>query len=187
MRLVWTGRSSFPCGLLRPQPTRVGAAVCILTLGCGYANVHKNTDLTPNVMTGVGATIIMPGQSAPPLPMPGVTNNQSRRGPGTSAGSAGSQGVGTGSPGTLQDPSNSEQYPYAPGGVPQAPGGNPPGPSRIVFIGGAQQDEQTSMEQHNEPLWLKPLLFPFALVALPFTKTYEALSSNDNQNGYRQQ
>ena len=183
MRLVWTGRSSFPCGLLRPQPTRVGAAVCILTLGCGYANVHKNTDLTPNVMTGVGATIIMPGQSAPPLPMPGVTNNQSRRGPGTSAGSAGSQGVGTGSPGTLQDPSNSEQYPYAPGGVPQAPGGNPPSPSRIVFIGGAQQDEQTSLEQHNEPLWLKPLLFPFALVALPFTKAYEALSGNDNQNG----
>jgi hypothetical protein len=157
--------------------------VCILALGCGYANVHKNTDMTPNVMTGVGATIIMPGQSAPPLPMPGVTNNQSRTGPGTSAGSTGSQGMGAGSPGTLQDPTNPQQYPYAPGGVPQAPGGNPPSPGRIVFIGGAQQDVQTSMEQHNEPLWLKPLLFPFALVALPFTKTYEALSSNDNQNG----
>jgi hypothetical protein len=157
-----------------------GAVACALTLGCGYANVHKNTDLTPNVMTGVGATIIMPGQTAPPLPMPGVTNSQSRTGPGTSSGSAGSQGVGAGSPGALQDPTTPQQYPYAPGG---AAGGAPPSPGHITFIGGAQQDEQTSLEQHNEPLWLKPLLFPFALVALPFTKTYEALSSNDNQNG----
>jgi len=189
MRLVWTGRASFlRVGLLgAPAPILVGAAACALTLGCGYANVHKNTDLTPNVMTGVGATIIMPGQSAPPLPMPGVMNNQSRSGPGSSSGSSASQGMGAGSPGAPQDP-NGPQYPYAPGpagpgSVPQAPGGNPPSSGNLVFIGGAQQDVQTSLETHNEPLWLKPLLFPFALVAYPFTKTYEALSGEDHDNG----
>jgi hypothetical protein len=172
--------------------TLAGAAVCVLSWGCGYANVHKNTDLTPNVMTGVGATIIMPGQTAPPLPMPGVTNSQSRAGPGGSSGSVGNQGVGAGTPGGPQDPTSPPQYPYAPGGGSGAfpggapagsPTGYPPSPGNITFIGGAQQDEQTSQEQHNEPLWLKPLLFPFALVALPFTKTSEALSSSDNQSG----
>jgi hypothetical protein len=58
-----------------------------------------------------------------------------------------------------------------------------PSPGNITFIGGAAQDEQTSLEQHDEPLWLKPLLFPFALVALPFTKTAEALSGSDTQSG----
>jgi hypothetical protein len=53
----------------------------------------------------------------------------------------------------------------------------------MVFIGGAQQDVQTSQEIHNEPSWLKPLLFPFALVAYPFTKTYDVLSGDNNQNG----
>jgi hypothetical protein len=195
MRLVWTGRFSFSCGLGTAAPTLAGAVLCVLALGCGYANVHKNTDMTPNVMTGVGATIIMPGQSAPALPMPGVTNSQSRTGPGSSSGSAGSQGMGTGSPGSPQDPTNPQQYPYAPGahggypsgpgGVPEgpAPGGNPPSSGNLVFIGGAQQDVHTTQETHNEPLWLKPLLFPFALVAYPFTKTYEALSGDDNQNG----
>jgi antitoxin component YwqK of YwqJK toxin-antitoxin module len=53
----------------------------------------------------------------------------------------------------------------------------------MVFIGGAQQDEQSSYEAHNEPLWLKPLLFPFALAAYPFTKAYEALSGENHDNG----
>jgi hypothetical protein len=183
---VWTGRSSFLRVLLgNAVPTLAGAGLCAFALGCGYANVHQNTDRTPNVMTGVGATIIMPGQSAPPLPMPGVITSQSHTGPGSSSGSAGSQGTGTGSP---QDPYG-QQYPYAPGGgspsVPQqqAPGGNPPSSGNLVFIGGAQQDIETSRETHNEPLWLKPLLFPFALVAYPFTKTYEALSGEDHENG----
>jgi len=92
--------------------------------------------------------------------------------------------MGAGSP---QDP-NGQQYPYAPGvgspSVPQqAPGGNPPSSGNLVFIGGAQQDVETSRETHNEPLWLKPLLFPFAVVAYPFTKTYEALSGEDHENG----
>jgi antitoxin component YwqK of YwqJK toxin-antitoxin module len=194
MRLVWTGRSSFPFSRVGiAAPTLAGAALCVLALGCGYGNVHKNFDNTPDMMTGVGATIIMPGQSAPPLPTPGVTNSQGRTGPGSSSGSAGSQGMGAGGGGS-QDPTNS-QYPYAPGAggaypsgqgaMPQeqAPGGNQPSPGNMVFIGGVHQDEQTSYEHHNEPVWLKPLLFPFALVAYPFTKASEALSGDDNQNG----
>ena len=37
--------------------------------GCfAYTNVRRDTDRQPIVHTGVGATILMPGQSAPALP-----------------------------------------------------------------------------------------------------------------------
>src|SRR5271166_948055 len=184
MRLVWTGRSSFPFGRVgTAAPSLAGAALCALALGCGYGNVHKNFDNTPDMMTGVGATIIMPGQSLPPLPTPGVTNSQGRTAAGSSSGSSGSQGMGAGNPGGQSQDPTSSQYPYAPGAGGGAPGGNQPSPSNMVFIGGVHQDEQSSYEHHNEPEWLKPLLFPFALVAYPFTKASEALSGDDNQNG----
>jgi hypothetical protein len=47
------------------------ASVCV-AFGCaGYSNVDRDIDRTPIVNTGVGATVIMPGETAPPPQWPG--------------------------------------------------------------------------------------------------------------------
>ncbi len=195
MRSLLTGRLPFPRLLL------VAAVSCALALGCGYANVNKNVDRHPNVMTGMAATVLMPGQTAPALPIPGAKTAASRSGPGGTSGSSGGYGAGAGGPGAYGQESPPAQAPaqapaaqprssYAPPpeagpqAVPQqTPGGSPPTNGNFTFIGGGEEDVQKHLEQHNEPLWLKPLLYPLAVVAFPFTKAYEAVAGEPTNDG----
>jgi hypothetical protein len=195
MRLLPTGRLSLP----RLLP--VAAASCALALGCGYANVDKNIDRHPNIMTGMAATVLMPGQTAPALPIPGAKTAATRSGPGGTSGSSGGYGAGAGGPGAYGQEAAPVQVPgqppvaqprgaYAPApgsgppAVPQqAPGGNAPSNGNFVFIGGGEEDIQKHQELHNEPLWAKPLLYPLAVVAFPFTKAYEAIAGEPTNEG----
>jgi antitoxin component YwqK of YwqJK toxin-antitoxin module len=195
MRSLPTGRLPFP----RLLP--VAAASCALALGCGYANVDKNVDRHPNVMTGMAATVLMPGQTAPALPIPGAKSAASRSGPGGTSGSSGGYGAGAGGPGAYGQESPPAQAPaqapvaqprssYAPppeAGPPavpqQTPGGSAPTNGNFTFIGGGEEDVQKHEELHNEPLWLKPLLYPLAVVAFPFTKAYEAAAGEPTNEG----
>jgi hypothetical protein len=54
-----------------------------------------------------------------------------------------------------------------------------------VVIGGAETDEEKRKEIDNKPLWLKPLLFPFAVVAYPFQKVADAVSGPEEPTGAR--
>ncbi|MEN8182829.1 MAG: hypothetical protein ABFS46_09880 [Myxococcota bacterium] len=47
-----------------------------------------------------------------------------------------------------------------------------------VLLGGASVDEVRHEEYRQEPLWLKPLLLPFAVVAWPFKKVGELVRSD---------
>jgi hypothetical protein len=111
-------------------------AAAALTPGCFYyGNQSRDVDRTPIVDTGVGATILMPGESAPAFPG------------GAEPGTAGAGGAA----------------------------GAPPGGGRISMIGGARVDETTHARVHEEPIWLKYLTLPFAVVAAPFVAAKEAI------------
>jgi len=112
-------------------------AASTLMPGClYYGNQSRDVDRTPIVDTGVGATILMPGQSAPSFPG------------GAEAGAPGSPSGGSSAPA---------------GGV------------RMSSIGGTRVDEITHVRTHEEPVWLKYLTLPFAVVAAPFVAAKEAV------------
>ena len=54
----------------RLAPTLAIGLAAGLASGCAYTNVKRDFDRQPIVHTGVGATILMPGQSPPALPVP---------------------------------------------------------------------------------------------------------------------
>ncbi|HEY8156961.1 MAG TPA: hypothetical protein VII72_22740 [Myxococcota bacterium] len=111
-------------------------ATAALTPGCFYyGEQSRDVDRTPIVDTGVGASILMPGESAPAFP---------------------------GSP-------------AAPGGPDSGPTGTAPGGRPISMIGGTRVDETTHARIHEEPVWLKYLTLPFAVVAAPFVAAKEAI------------
>jgi hypothetical protein len=156
--------------------------------GCAYSNVKRDVDRTPVVHHGVGATILMPGQSAPAFPDPvrgvgrsgapapvyappggapvtggGGSTSGSRSGFGSGTQSGGGSAYGTG-PG------------YGGGTYGQATPGEPVGGgSHIQFIGGAEIDEVRHREIKQEPLMVKTLLAPLAVVAWPFKKAADAV------------
>jgi antitoxin component YwqK of YwqJK toxin-antitoxin module len=136
--------------------------------GClAYSNVKRDTDRHPIVMTGVGATILMPGQSAPAIPP-------------QSAARYGASGPPYGAPGAGSTSGSSAGFGSASGSGGGAAGAGPgyaaaPGGSNIQFIGGAQTDEVSHREIKQDPLIVKTLLAPVAAVAWPFKKAYEAL------------
>jgi hypothetical protein len=160
--------------------------------GCAYSNVKRDIDRQPIVHTGVGATILLPGQSAPALPIPqrGVGQRGAPSpvyapppGAGNTSGSYSGSGTGTGTgsgsgsgyaaaPGTSQGYGGGSYGAPAPGAPPVGSGGN------IHFIGGAEIDEVTHTELHQDPLLLKGLFAPVALVAWPFRKAYEVLQGD---------
>jgi antitoxin component YwqK of YwqJK toxin-antitoxin module len=153
--------------------------------GClAYSNVKRDTDRQPIVHTGVGATVLMPGQGAPSLPQsmygrgyggaaPPGAGAPSGPGavpapPGAGGATSGSySGTGTGSSG------GGSGYAAGPAGA-GTPYGAAPSASNIQFIGGAELDEVKHREIKQEPLLIKTLLVPLAVVALPFKKAYEA-------------
>ena len=169
--------------------SRTQALLALLALAAGlpgcfaYTNVKRDNDRLPIVHTGVGATILMPGQSAPALPQtvrgvgrPGAPapvyapgGAPAPGGGGSSSGSYSGYGSGSGSgsasgPGSYGAP--------VPGEPPVGGGGN------IQFIGGAEIDEQKHVEYHQDPLILKTLFAPVAAVAWPFKKVYQALQGD---------
>jgi hypothetical protein len=115
-------------------------AACSLAPGClYYGNTSHDVDRTPMVDTGVGATILMPGESAPAFP-----------------GGASQSGAAGGS-----DSSRTT--------------GTPPGEGRLSMIGGSRIDEVSHTSTKEEPIWLKYLTLPFAVVAAPFVAAAEAV------------
>jgi antitoxin component YwqK of YwqJK toxin-antitoxin module len=153
----------------------VGLAGCL-----AYSNVKRDTDRNPIVHTGVGATIMMPGQAPPALPQSML--NASRYGTAQGGGVQGSQsgsssGYGSGSGSGSSSGSGYGAAPPA-GGYAGAPAAPPGGGSNIQFIGGTEVDEVTHREIRQDPLLVKTLLAPVAAVAYPFKKAYEALQGD---------
>ena len=154
--------------------------------GClAYSNVKRDGDRHPIVHTGVGATILMPGQAAPALPQSMM--NASRYGSaaggptqGATSGSSSGFGSGSGSGSSSGQPAPAGAYPPGgAGGYAGAPGGPPPGSgSNIQFIGGAETEEVTHREFHQDPLLVKAFLAPIAVVAYPFKKAYDAMQGD---------
>jgi hypothetical protein len=127
-------------------------AASMLAPGClYYGNQSRDVDRTPIVDTGVGATILMPGQSAPSFP--GGPATPGAAAPESSAAASGGPGSATASGAT--------------GG-----GGG------ISMIGGTRVDETTHVRVHEEPVWLKYLTLPFALVAAPFVAVKDAVQGD---------
>ena len=137
--------------------------LCLVTcVGCMYSNVKTNADRHPVVNTGVGATILYPGQGPAmpaahpayqppggvPAPAPagagtvgGTPNATSRQGSGSNASSSGGGG--------------------------------------ITFIGGTEIDAEGAKQTRQEPRWLKYLLAPFAIAAYPFKAMHNAVTRDD--------
>ncbi len=172
--------------LLQPSLT---LALPMLLAGCmAYTNVKRDTDRTPVVHHGVGATILMPGQTAPAMPTP-VRGLGQRGAPapvyapqggapapgagGSTSGSSSGFGTGSGS-GAGGGASYGTSPGYSGGTYGQATPGEPVGGgSNIHFIGGAEIDEVTHRELHQDPLLMKALFAPVAAVAWPFKKLIE--------------
>jgi antitoxin component YwqK of YwqJK toxin-antitoxin module len=155
--------------------------------GCmAYSNVKRDTDRHPIVHTGVGATILMPGQSAPALPqsmMNAQRYGSASGGPtqGSSSGSGSGFGSGTGSGGGAPQAGG---QPGAPQGGAYAGGPGAPAPgsgTNIQFSGGTELEEVTHREIRQDPLIMKTLLAPVAMVAYPFKKAYEALQGDPEE------
>jgi antitoxin component YwqK of YwqJK toxin-antitoxin module len=106
----------------------------------------------PVFNTGARATIIMPGQSAPPMPGQGTTTT--KVGPGSFSGS------------------QSGAYPGQAGGAP--PPGTPPSaygnPGDMTMLGGAVTVDTREIKKPRNSLHSNPVLWPFAIVAWPFEK-----------------
>jgi len=157
--------------------------------GClAYSNVKRDKDRQPTVNTGVGAMVLMPGQGGPSMPPsmygrgyggaaqpgtgapsgPGSVPAQPGGGGGATSGSY--SGSGTGSSGGGSG--------YAAGPAGGSPYGASPSAGNIQFIGGADIDEVTHREIKQDPLIIKTLLVPLAIVALPFKKAYEAVQGD---------
>ena len=126
----------------------LAALATALLVGC----TPKKSGLpnAPVFNTGARATIIMPGQNAPPMPGQGSTVTK----------------VG---PGSL---SQSGSYPGQAGGAP--PPGTPPSaygyPGVMTMLGGAVTVETREIKKPRNSLTSNPILWPFAVIAWPFEK-----------------
>ena len=154
-------------------------ALCLAaSMACAYADVTEDGDRHPVFNTGVGATILYPGQSTamPPVhpghrlpagaPMP---NQPAAPGP-------------QGQPLPAPAPAGPGTIGGAPSySVQQGPGSSSGSSSGggITFIGGAQVDEEVYTQVHQEPRWLKYLMAPVAIAAYPFVAVYDAVTGDD--------
>jgi hypothetical protein len=137
-------------------------ALCPALAGCfAISHVNRDSDHRPDTTTGMAATILYPGQSAPRvnLPPPGEPG-------GATTGSA---------------------LPGAPGAAGAAPGARSSSGSGLgttgsggMLIGGATIEASGHTEVHQDPLWLKPMLVPFAIAAYPFQKAWGAVRGDDD-------
>ncbi|MEE9607020.1 MAG: hypothetical protein V3U03_04715 [Myxococcota bacterium] len=125
-------------------------------VGCAFGRLDRDIDRTPVVDTGVGASIIYPGQS-PPVWASGGPPGSVPAGAGvTSAGeSAG------GGPALAQGTQSSS--------------GSPGGGGSVTFIGGSRTEEQRHIDYRENPSWFKYAVLPFAVLAAPFKYVADAL------------
>jgi len=114
--------------------------------GCLYADTKRNIDRNPVVDTGVGAAVIMPGQSAPAYPHPA---------PGSAAPNA-TRTEGSGVPGGAATSGSTSGAEPPPSNIP------------LTTIGRSGIDEERNMSAHEESVWMKYLALPFAVIAAPF-------------------
>jgi hypothetical protein len=129
-------------------------AVCAAAPGCFFSNIEQDIDRTPVMDAGAGASILMPGESAPMI-VP-------------SAGRPGSVAAPPGSP----DPATATQGSRTQTGGPAASAGPP-----ISMLGGTHVDEERHLSAREEPVWWKYLALPFAVVAAPFKLAADSASS----------
>lgn len=139
---------------------RAGLALFLLVPSAclHYRDVKRDDRRQPTVNTGVGGTILYPGQAPPPLvwPPPGSVvappcSSASGSSSGSSSGATSGGAAGAGPSGA-------------------APGAPAPASSGPVLIGGADLDLERHQEIHDEPLWTHPVWFPFAVVLYPVRK-----------------
>lgn len=122
----------------------------LLLLGCGgYTNKDLDLDSHPIVNTGVGGTILMPGDNG--FPMPGASPRTGLGPPPPGGAASGSQ-------------SASGQGQAAPRG------------SGITMIGSTEQDIEQHRKVVNEPAWAKAAKLPFLIAAYPFKKAHQVLT-----------
>jgi hypothetical protein len=157
-------------------------------LGCAHANVKRDKDRHPVINTGVGARILLPGESsAMPPPHPGYQLPGGVPAPGQ-VGARGPQGQPLPAPQPAPSASiggapttNVQSGPGSTSGVQRGPGATStsPGGTGITFIGGSEIDEDTHREVRDEPRYVKYLLAPFAIAAYPFTAAWKAITKDD--------
>lgn len=128
------------------------------SIGCfAISRGESDFDNKPVVNTGVGAMIIRPNQNPPTYYPPGTgppQTAQAQNSPQQPSGTAPSYGSAP----TVTTGPNGEQR----------TGGSAPNQVPIQMIGGAEQDITGQRAWKQEPLWLKYLALPFAIVAAPF-------------------
>lgn len=115
--------------------------------GCSFGRYTGDVEENPVMDTGVGAAVIMPGQSAPVM-----------------------------APGGGYAPGGSSECQNGPNGQSCASGGGmvAPSPSNITMIGGSEEDIENHVKAKEDPLLLKWAAVPFALLAAPFVAAAEA-------------
>jgi hypothetical protein len=133
-------------------------APLLATLACGYGNMNQNIDDHPMFDAGVAATIIMPGQQAPPMQPYGSAY----------PGAYGSVPPGAYPPGTYPPGSAPPGAPLGPAG--QAYGAPSAPPGGYTSFGGAQTDRVGTVQRKSRPSFFKYLAWPFAAVLYPFKK-----------------
>lgn len=132
----------------------LGAGILIgitsVLMGCpGFQYVDADVDRTPTVDTGAGATIIYPGQTAPPV-------------------TPGAQPVY----GAAQAAQPPPEYGSALGSdVPVATAA--PSGGSVTMIGGSKIDEKRHIKIRSGPAYWKYMMLPFAVVAAPFKYAVE--------------
>jgi hypothetical protein len=147
-------------------------------VGCAYSNVNVDDDDHPVFNTGVGARILLPGESSA---MPQSHPGHQLPGGAPTPGQVGARGP-QGQPLPAPSPTRSGTIGGAPTStVHQGPGSSAGSSSGggITFIGGSEIDEDIHREIRQEPKWLKYLLAPFAIAAYPFTATWNAITRDD--------
>lgn len=125
-----------------PRSCRLMLVLALLGLvlpGCYFSRRAADVDRTPTVDTGMGAAVILPGETAPSLPNGGVAPGGTQT---TRSGPEGSSGATTGSA--------------------QPSAGN------FSRIGGSSIDENRHESGQEDPLVFKWLTAPLALLAAPF-------------------
>jgi hypothetical protein len=148
-----TAGEGFAPGDRMPELRPTAVALLLLPLlagGCFFGRQNRDIDRTPIVDHGVGATILMPGQSAPSLP-PGSgapTSNESTT-------------PGSGASGSLRST------------------GTPGSGAGLSTIGGTRVDEVTHAAVREEPIWFKYVTLPFAIVAAPFVAAADAVKGEE--------
>ncbi len=148
--------------LLSLLPLAVGAA------GCFHANQTRIIDRSPEFDTGVGATILYPGQTAPRIATPAARTTLP---PGASAPAQTGSSTGSAPP-----------SPSLGGGraIP-AEGHAAPSGGGITSIGGSRIDEKRVIRYREDPIWMKYLLAPFAVAAAPFKWVAEKVRGDESE------